>query len=38
MSDDDHIVWDSLPKDFPFNVGFPDDKGYYLYIVRWSWC
>ncbi|KAL6617746.1 hypothetical protein U3516DRAFT_748105 [Neocallimastix sp. 'constans'] len=26
MSDDDHIVWDSLPKDFPFNVGFPDDK------------
>ncbi|KAL6589314.1 hypothetical protein U3516DRAFT_806765 [Neocallimastix sp. 'constans'] len=29
---DDYIIWDSLPKDLPFNVGFPDDKGYYLHI------
>ncbi|ORY04040.1 hypothetical protein LY90DRAFT_519469 [Neocallimastix californiae] len=28
----EYIIWDSLPKDLPFNVGFPDDKGYYLYI------
>ncbi|KAG4102556.1 hypothetical protein H8356DRAFT_1324447 [Neocallimastix lanati (nom. inval.)] len=32
IEDDDYIIWDSLPKDLPFNVGFPDDKGYYLHI------
>jgi len=28
----DYIIWDSLPKHLPFNVGFPDKTGYYLYI------
>ncbi|KAL6589174.1 hypothetical protein U3516DRAFT_806842 [Neocallimastix sp. 'constans'] len=32
IEDDDYIIWDSLPKDLPFNVGFPDDKSYYLHI------
>ncbi|KAL6628889.1 hypothetical protein LY90DRAFT_641706 [Neocallimastix californiae] len=32
IEDDDYIIWDSLPKDLSFNVGFPDDKGYYLHI------
>ncbi|KAG4081764.1 hypothetical protein H8356DRAFT_1438372 [Neocallimastix lanati (nom. inval.)] len=32
IEDDDYIIWDSLPKNLPFNVGFPDDKGYYLHI------
>ncbi|KAG4100492.1 hypothetical protein H8356DRAFT_1036219 [Neocallimastix lanati (nom. inval.)] len=30
--EDEYIIWDSLPKDLPFNVGFPDGLGYYLYI------
>ena len=30
--DSEYIIWDSLPKDLPFNVGYPDNKGYFLHI------
>jgi len=29
---DEYIIWDSLPKNLLFNVGYPDDTGYYLHI------
>ncbi|ORX82692.1 hypothetical protein BCR32DRAFT_309086 [Anaeromyces robustus] len=29
---DEYVIWDSLPKDLPFNVGFPDGLGYYLFL------
>ncbi|ORX96173.1 hypothetical protein LY90DRAFT_643553 [Neocallimastix californiae] len=32
FDNNDYIIWDSLPKDLPFNVGYPDKTGYYLYI------
>ncbi|ORX98451.1 hypothetical protein LY90DRAFT_519983 [Neocallimastix californiae] len=36
FGDNDYIIWDSLPKDLPFNVGYPDNKGYYLYISEYK--
>ncbi|OUM58767.1 hypothetical protein PIROE2DRAFT_15871, partial [Piromyces sp. E2] len=32
LDDNEYIIWDSLPKNLPFNVGYPDKTGYYLYI------
>ncbi|ORX75598.1 hypothetical protein BCR32DRAFT_296805 [Anaeromyces robustus] len=29
---DEYIIWDSLPKDLPYNVGFPDNSGYILLV------
>jgi len=32
----EYVIWDSLPKDLPFNVGFPGATGYYLHLKEES--
>ncbi|OUM57863.1 hypothetical protein PIROE2DRAFT_21433 [Piromyces sp. E2] len=32
MNDNEYIISDSLTKNLPFNISYPDKTGYYLYI------